>query len=383
MPIGFELTPDQRELQTLASKFAREEMAPRASECDKKALFPEDIYRRAFDLGLMNLNVPTEYGGSGLALLDQCIITEELASACGGMTTSILANCLAIQPINLGGSPEQKERLLKPLCSSYHLASFGLTEPSGGSDAAALKTRAERRGDHYVLNGQKCFITNAPQASLFTIFATVDPAKRDKGICAFVVPRDTPGLSIGKEEDKMGQRASSTATVIMEDVKVPLENMLGKEGEGFRIAMQTLDSTRTPIGALAVGIARAALEQASKYSLQRTSFGKKIAEHQSIAAKIANMTIELEASRLLTWRAAWLVDQGHRASLESSIAKCFSSDAAMRICDEAIQIFGGYGYMRDYPVEKYLRDAKLCQIYEGANEIQRQVIAREFLKRFA
>ncbi len=383
MPIGFELTPDQRELQTLASKFAREEMAPRASECDKKALFPEDIYRRAFDLGLMNLNVPTEYGGSGLALLDQCIITEELASACGGMTTSILANCLAIQPINLGGSPEQKERLLKPFCSSYHLASFGLTEPSGGSDAAALKTRAERRGDHYVLNGQKCFITNAPQASLFTIFATVDPAKRDKGICAFVVPRDTPGLSIGKEEDKMGQRASSTATVIMEDVKVPLENMLGKEGEGFRIAMQTLDSTRTPIGALAVGIARAALEQASKYSLQRTSFGKKIAEHQSIAAKIANMTIELEASRLLTWRAAWLVDQGHRASLESSIAKCFSSDAAMRICDEAIQIFGGYGYMRDYPVEKYLRDAKLCQIYEGANEIQRQVIAREFLKRFA
>ena len=383
MPIGFELTPDQKELQTLASKFAREEMAPRASECDKKALFPEDIYRRAFDLGLMNLNVPTEYGGSGLALLDQCIITEELASACGGMTTSILANCLAIQPINLGGSPEQKERLLKPFCSSYHLASFGLTEPSGGSDAAALKTRAERRGDHYVLNGQKCFITNAPQASLFTIFATIDPAKRDKGICAFVVPRDTPGLSIGKEEDKMGQRASSTATVIMEDVKVPLENMLGKEGEGFRIAMQTLDSTRTPIGALAVGIARAALEQASKYSLQRTSFGKKIAEHQSIAAKIANMTIELDASRLLTWRAAWLVDQGHRASLESSIAKCFSSDAAMRICDEAIQIFGGYGYMRDYPVEKYLRDAKLCQIYEGANEIQRQVIAREFLKRFA
>ncbi len=383
MPIGFELTPDQKELQTLASKFAREEMAPRAPECDKKALFPEDIYRRAFDLGLMNLNVPTEYGGSGLALLDQCIITEELASACGGMTTSILANCLAIQPINLGGSPEQKERLLKPFCSSYHLASFGLTEPSGGSDAAALKTRAERRGNHYVLNGQKCFITNAPQASLFTIFATVDPAKRDKGICAFVVPRDTPGLSIGKEEDKMGQRASSTATVIMEDVKVPLENMLGKEGEGFRIAMQTLDSTRTPIGALAVGIARAALEQASKYSLQRTSFGKKIAEHQSIAAKIANMTIELDASRLLTWRAAWLVDQGHRASLESSIAKCFSSDAAMRICDEAIQIFGGYGYMRDYPVEKYLRDAKLCQIYEGANEIQRQVIAREFLKRFA
>lgn len=382
MPISFDLTQDQKELQTLAAKFAREEMAPRAAEADKKGHFPEEVYRKAWELGLMNLNVATEYGGAGLPLLEQCLITEELAAACGGMTTSILANCLALQPINLAGTPEQKERVLRPFCGKYGLASFGLTEPSGGTDAAALKTRAERKGDHYVLNGQKCFITNAPQASLYTIFATLDPAKRDKGITAFIVPRDSPGLSIGKEEDKMGQRASSTATVLLEDVKVSQENLLGKEGEGFRIAMQTLDSTRTPIGALAVGIARAALEQAAKYSLQRTSFGKPIAQHQAVAAKIANMTIELEASRLLTWRSAWLVDQGHRASLESSIAKCFSSDSAMRICDEAIQIFGGYGYMRDYPVEKYLRDAKLCQIYEGANEIQRQVIAREFLKRF-
>ncbi|MDE1819879.1 MAG: acyl-CoA dehydrogenase family protein [Euryarchaeota archaeon] len=383
MPIGFELTAEQKELQALAAKFAKEEMAPRAAECDKKGLFPEDIYRRAWELGLMNLNVATEYGGSGLALLDQCIIAEELAAACGGMTTSILANCLALQPINLAGTPEQKERILKPFCADYHLASFGLTEPSGGSDAAALKTRAEKKGDHYVLNGQKCFITNAPQASLFTVFATLDPEKRDKGITAFIVPRDSPGLSIGKEEDKMGQRASSTATVIFEDVKVPEQNLLGKEGEGFRVGMMTLDSTRTPIGALACGIARAALDHAAKYSLERTSFGKPIAQHQAIAAKLANMAIELEASRLLTWRSAWLVDHGHRASLESSIAKCFSSDAAMRICDEAIQVFGGYGYMKDYPVEKYLRDAKLCQIYEGANEIQRQVIAREFLRRFA
>jgi acyl-CoA dehydrogenase len=383
MPISFDLTSEQEELRNLAAKFAREEMAPKAAECDRSGRFPEEIYRKAWELGLMNLNVPTEYGGSGLALLDQCLITEELGRACGGMTTSILANCLALQPINLAGTPEQKKRFLGEFCSGYRLASFALTEPGGGSDAGALKTRARREGDHYVLDGQKCFITNAPQASLYTVFATVDPAKKHAGICAFVVPRDTPGVSIGREEDKLGQRASSTATVIFEGVRVPVDHRLGEEGEGFRVAMATLDSTRTPIGALAVGIARAALEHAARYSRERTSFGVPISQHQAIATKIGTMVQELEAARLLTWRSAWLVDHGERATLESSIAKCFASDSAMRICDEAIQIFGGYGYMRDYPVEKLLRDAKLCQIYEGANEIQRLVIAREYLKRFA
>ncbi len=383
MPISFDLTSEQEELRNLAAKFAREEMAPKAAECDRSGRFPEEIYRKAWELGLMNLNVPTEYGGSGLALLDQCLITEELGRACGGMTTSILANCLALQPINLAGTPEQKKRFLGEFCSSYRVASFALTEPGGGSEAGALKTRARREGDHYVLDGQKCFITNAPQASLYTVFATVDPAKKHAGICAFVVPRDTPGVSIGREEDKLGQRASSTATVIFEGVRVPVDHRLGEEGEGFRVAMATLDSTRTPIGALAVGIARAALEHAARYSRERTSFGVPISQHQAIATKIGTMVQELEAARLLTWRSAWLVDHGERATLESSIAKCFASDSAMRICDEAIQIFGGYGYMRDYPVEKLLRDAKLCQIYEGANEIQRLVIAREYLKRFA
>ena len=383
MPISFDLTPEQRELQGLASKFAREEMTPRAAECDRTGRFPEEVYRRAWELGLMNLNVPAEYGGSGLPLLDQCLITEELASACGGITTSILANCLALQPINLGGSPEQRERFLKPFCSEYRLASFALTEPGGGSDAGALKTRAIREGDSYLLTGQKCFITNAPQASLYTVFATVDPEKKHAGITAFVVPRETPGVSLGREEDKLGQRASSTATVTLERARVPLQNRLGGEGEGFKLAMATLDSTRTPIGALAVGIARAALEHASRYALQRSSFGVPIAQHQAIATKLGTMVQELEASRLLTWLSAWMVDQGKRATLESSVAKCYASDAAMHICDEAIQIFGGYGYMRDYPVEKLLRDAKLCQIYEGANEIQRLVIAREYLRRFS
>jgi len=383
MGISFDLTPEQRELQDLARRFAREQMEPRAAEADRQGLFPQEVYQKAWELGLMNLNVPTEYGGSGLPLLDQCLITEQLAHACGGMTTSILANCLALQPINLAGTEEQKKRILKPFCASYHLASFALTEPGGGSDAAALKTRATREGDHYVLDGEKCFITNAPHASLYTVFATVDPAKRHEGITAFVVPRDTPGVTPGREEDKMGQRASSTSTVRFEGARVPVENRLGAEGEGFRIAMRTLDSTRTPIGALAVGIAQAALDHASAYALQRTSFGKPIAEHQAIAIKIANMVQEITAARLLTWYSAWLVDQGQAATMESSIAKCFASDAAMRACDEAIQIFGGYGYMRDYPVEKLLRDAKLCQIYEGANEIQRLVIAREYLKRLA
>jgi acyl-CoA dehydrogenase len=383
MPISFDLTSEQEELRNLAAKFAKEEMAPKAAECDRSGRFPEEIYRKAWELGLMNLNVPTEYGGSGLALLDQCLITEELGRACGGMTTSILANCLALQPINLAGTPEQKRRFLGEFCAGYRLASFALTEPGGGSDAGALKTRARREGDHYVLDGQKCFITNAPQASLYTVFATVDPEKKHAGICAFVVPRDTPGVSLGREEDKLGQRASSTATVIFDGVRVPVDHRLGEEGEGFRVAMATLDSTRTPIGALAVGIARAALEHAARYSRERTSFGVPISQHQAIATKIGTMVQELEAARLLTWRSAWLVDHGDRATLESSIAKCFASDSAMRICDEAIQIFGGYGYMRDYPVEKLLRDAKLCQIYEGANEIQRLVIAREYLKRFA
>ena len=383
MPISFDLTSEQEELRNLAAKFAKEEMAPKAAECDRSGRLPEEIYRKAWELGLMNLNVPTEYGGSGLALLDQCLITEELGRACGGMTTSILANCLALQPINLAGTPEQKRRFLGEFCAGYRLASFALTEPGGGSDAGALKTRARREGDHYVLDGQKCFITNAPQASLYTVFATVDPEKKHAGICAFVVPRDTPGVSLGREEDKLGQRASSTATVIFDGVRVPVDHRLGEEGEGFRVAMATLDSTRTPIGALAVGIARAALEHAARYSRERTSFGVPISQHQAIATKIGTMVQELEAARLLTWRSAWLVDHGDRATLESSIAKCFASDSAMRICDEAIQIFGGYGYMRDYPVEKLLRDAKLCQIYEGANEIQRLVIAREYLKRFA
>jgi acyl-CoA dehydrogenase len=253
----------------------------------------------------------------------------------------------------------------------------------GGSDVGALTTRAKRDGDHYVLDGEKCFITNGPHASLYTVFATTDPSIRHRGICAFYLDRTTEGVTPGKEEEKMGHRASSTSTVQFEKARVPVAQRLGAEGDGFSIAMRTLDQTRTPIGALATGIAQAALDHAAGYALKRHTFGKPIAEHQAIQIKLANMAQDVRAARLLTWNAAWEIDHGRKGTLESSVAKCFASDAAMRVADEAIQVFGGYGYMKDYPVEKLLRDAKLAQIYEGSNEIQRIVIARELLRGYA
>lgn len=381
--VDFALSPEAESLRDMARKFARTEMAPHAAECDRAPRFPEEIYRKAYDLGLMNLNVPTEFGGSGLSLFEQCLLVEELAYGCAGMTTSIIANCLALEPILLGASEEQKRRYLAPFCESYHLASFCLTEPSGGSDAGALRTRARKDGDGYVLDGEKCFITNAPHASLYTVFATVDPSLRHRGISAFVVPRASAGVVPGKDEEKMGHRASSTSTVRFEGVRVPAADRLGAEGDGFSIAMRTLDQTRTPIGALATGIAQAALDHAARYALKRETFGKPIAQHQAIQIKLADMAQKVHASRLLTWHAAWTIDHGSKGTLESSIAKCFASDAALDVADEAIQTFGGYGYMKEYPVEKLLRDAKLTQIYEGANEIQRTVIARELLRAYA
>ena len=381
--VDFSLSPDAESLRDLARKFARTEMAPHAAECDRTSRFPEEIYRKAHALGLMNLNVPTEYGGSGLGLFEQCLIVEELAYACGGMTTSTIANCLALEPILLGGTPEQQRRILPPFCSAYQLAAFCLTEPSSGSDAGAVKTRARRDGDAYVLDGEKCFISNAPHASLYTVFATVDPGLKHRGVTAFVVPRSTEGVVVGKDEEKMGHRASATGSVRFERVRVPASDRLQGEGDGFSLAMRTLDQTRTPIGALATGIAQAALDHAARYALKRETFGKPIAEHQAIQIKLANMTQAVHAARLLTWHAAWTIDRGGKGTLESSIAKCFASDAALHVADEAIQIFGGYGYMKEYPVEKLLRDAKLTQIYEGANEIQRLVTARELLRAYS
>jgi acyl-CoA dehydrogenase len=379
--VNFEWTEEMKALKDLARKFAEKEMIPKAPEFDKTGEFPIEIVKKAYEVGLMNTVIPVEYGGGGLTSLETCVITEELAAGCAGMTTTISANTLATIPILIAGNEEQKMTHLGKLTSSPSLAAFCLTEPGAGSDAGAMRTKAVRDGDDYVVNGQKCFITNGGYASLYSVFAITDKEKGVRGISAFIVPRDLPGVSIGKHEDKMGQRASNTTEVIFEDVRIPKEYLLGKEGEGFKIAMMTLDETRAHIGSMGVGLARAALGAAIKYSKERVQFGQPIANFQVTQWKLANMAIKVETARLMTWYAAWLTDKKMRNTYESSIAKTFATDTAMEVSMEAVQIFGGYGYMKDFPVEKYMRDAKLLQIYEGTNEIQRVVISRELLSR--
>jgi len=377
--VEFALTEQQEELRRVAREFAQKEIAPVAMHYDRTGEFPWEVYRKAYDVGLLNPSVPSEYGGGGLSALECCLIVEELGAACAGITTSIMVNDLGLMPILVGGSEEQKRNFLTPFCSSFHLAAFCLTEPGAGSDVAAMSTTAKLDGDSYILNGTKTFITNGSVASLYTIFATRDKRLHHKGIAGFIVPADTPGISRGKKFDKMGQRASDTAEVVFEDVRVPRANLLGRDDEGFKIAMVTLDRTRPMIAAMSVGLARAAMEAAIRYAKERQTFGVPIGHHQAVQLLLADMAKDIEAARLLTWQCAWLIDQGQRATKESAFAKCFATDVAMRVTTDAVQIFGGYGYMKDLPLEKYMRDAKLMQIYEGTNQIQRIVIARHLL----
>ena len=377
--VDFALTEEQEELRRVAREFAQNEIAPMAMAFDKTGEFPWEIYRKAYDIGLMNVSVPTAYGGGGLSAIECCLIVEELGAACAGMTTSIMVNDLALMPILIGGSEEQQRTFVAPFCSRFNMGAFCLTEPGAGSDVAAMSTTAKRDGDTYVLNGTKTFITNGSIASLYTVFATRDKSLRHQGIAGFIVPADTPGISHGQKFDKMGQRASDTAEVIFEDVRVPRANLLGREDEGFRIAMVTLDRTRPTIAAMSVGLARAAMDAAVQYAKERVTFSTPIGHHQAVQLLIADMAKDVDAARLLTWQCAWLIDQGHRATKESSLAKCFATDIAMRVTTDAVQVFGGYGYMKDLPLEKYMRDAKLMQIYEGTNQIQRIVIARHLL----
>jgi acyl-CoA dehydrogenase len=378
--IGFELTEDQLALQDAARKFARAEIAPVAARLDREETFPQRIAEKAFELGLMNLNLPAEVGGPGLSHLDQVIVEEELAAGCVAVATTLLGNDLANLPIVLAGTPEQRRRLLRPFTERLRFSCFCLTEPGAGSDAGGLATRARRDGDHYVLDGTKCFITNGGVAEQFTVFATLDPKLGRRGISCFVVEGRHPGISIEKKEEKMGLRASNTVMLHLDGVRVPATNRIGAEGEGFQIAMGTLDNSRPITAVFAVGIARAALEHALAYAKERRQFGKPIAEQQAIQFMLADMASDVEAARLLTWEAAWLLDQGKRNTLVSSHAKRFAADMAMRATTDAVQIFGGYGYSREYPVEKLMRDAKLIQIYEGTSQIQRIVIARELLR---
>lgn len=371
--INFNLSEEQKALQNLAREFSRKEIAPVALQYDKEPAFPEEIIKKAHAASLTNLTCPKEYGGQGMGLVNASLITEEMNAACVSISGMIGINSLACGPILIAGSDEQKRRFLIPLNQAGRTASFALTEREAGSDAAGLKTMAKLEGDHYVLNGQKCFITNASYAALYTIFATIDPAKGTKGICGFIVPRESPGLSIGKVEDKMGHCALNVAEVNLENVIVPRENLLGKEGEGFKIAMETLDEGRVNIATCGVGLARAAFEAALDYAKKRVQFGKPIGTFQALNFMLADMAVAVDSARLLTWYAGSLADAGKRFTREAAQAKFYATDVAMRVTTDAVQIHGGYGYTKDYAVEKYMRDAKLQQIFEGTNQVNRIV----------
>jgi acyl-CoA dehydrogenase len=375
--VSFALSDEQKELRALAREFATNEIRPKAAAYDVAMQHPADVIEQAHALGLMNLHVPAEYGGLGLGTFDGMLVGEELNWGCTGIGTSLGANSLGAGPVLVAGTDEQKAKWLPPLVDQPILCSFGLSEPDAGSDVARLKTTAERRGDEYVLNGSKTFITNAGYAEWTVVFAKTDVAKGHRGISAFIVPMSTPGVTIEQHLDKMGQRATDTSAFALQDVVVPAANRLGAEGDGFKLAMQTLDFTRPGTAIGAVGVAQAAYELAVDYAKERVTFDMPIAMHQGVNFMIADMATEIEASRLLTWQAAWMLDQGQRATLHSSFAKRFAADTAMKVTTDAVQIFGGYGYMKEYPVEKLMRDAKLFQIYEGTSQIQRLVIAKE------
>lgn len=378
--IDFELTEEQKALQRLAREFAEKEIVPVAAEHDRLARHPQEIVEKAYEVGLMNLTVAEEYGGGGLASLDECLVAEELSAGCVGICTTIMANSLGLTPILIAATPEQMKEHLVPHCAGPNLAAFNLTEPGAGSDAGSMRTRATKVGDEYVLNGTKCFISNGGVASLHTVFAVTNPERGTGGISAFIVPASIPGVRAGKKEDKMGQRATNTSEVIYEEVRIPERYRLGAEGDGFKIAMMTLDKSRAQVGASAVGLARAALQAAVNYAKERVQFQQPIGNFQAIQFMLADMAIKVETARLMCWHAAWLSDRNMRNTYESAIAKCYATDVAMQITTDAVQILGGYGYMKEYPVEKYMRDAKLMQIYEGTNQIQRVVISRALLR---
>lgn len=378
--LDFGLTDEQNALIENTRRFVRERIIPVAAEADQTCEFPKDVFKEAWELGLVGSVIPETYNGSGLNEIDNVLLTEELAYGCTGIQTSITANTLAATPLIIAGSEEQKKKYLGMLTSEPLFAAYAITEPAAGSDAAGIQARCKQVGDDWVINGEKCYITNGSWASWYIVFATTDPELRHKGIAAFVVDRDTPGVSVGKKEDKLGQRASDTATIHFEDVKVPKENMIAPPGQGFKVAMQTFDRTRPDIGAGACGLMRRCLDESVAYATERRTFGVPIAQHQMVQAMIAEMAIKYEATRLLVLKAAWQIDKGSRNSLVASYSKAFGADSAMAVSTDAVQVFGGAGYMKDYPVEKLMRDAKILQIYEGTSQIQRMVIARNIFK---
>ncbi|HLI60406.1 MAG TPA: acyl-CoA dehydrogenase family protein [Solirubrobacteraceae bacterium] len=376
--MDFTLTDEQKSMRELAHDFAEKEIRPVAWDYDRDGTWPGEILEKAWELGLMNNHLPVEYGGPGLGTLDGCIIEEEIAWGCSGIGTSLSCNGLASAPVQIAASEKLKKEYLGRLAEAPLLASFCLTEPDAGSDVSGMKTTAVKRGDKWVINGSKCFITNGEYANWYTVYAKTDKEAGHRGISCFIVPRDA-GVVVDGHEDKMGQRASNTATISFNDVEIPADHLVGEENKGFKIAMMTLDRTRPGVAAMGVGVARAAMEFAVEYAKQRVQFGVPIAMHEAIQFMIADMATKVHLARLATWNSAVLLDQGKRNTIESSHAKRFAADSAMEVTTDAVQIFGGYGFIKDYKVEKLMRDAKILQLYEGTAQIQRLVIARETL----
>jgi acyl-CoA dehydrogenase len=381
MAYDLSLTEEQQALVELARDFTKQEIIPHTAELDEKGKFPTEICNKARELGLMNIEVPEAYGGIGLGCLEHCLVQEEIAVGCAGVNTTVAANMLGAMPLLVAGNEEQKKKYLGRLINEPIFAAYCCSEPEAGSDVAGLSTRVEKHGDDFVLNGQKRWITNGGVANFYTVLATFDKKAKHKGIACFVVDADTPGVKAGRKEDKMGQRCSNTTDVIFEDVKIPKSALIGGEGEGFKIAMKTFDRSRPWIAAGAAGLIRRALQESRAYALERKTFGVPIAQHQAVQFMLADMAVSYEATRLLYMKAAWMVGNGHLDSIVSSYAKLYGADQAMKAATDAVQIFGGYGYTKEYPVEKLMRDAKLLQIYEGTSQIQRVVIARNLLGR--
>jgi acyl-CoA dehydrogenase len=382
--IGFDLTDEQRDFRDLAHRFAEKTIRPVAPEADETEELPWEVLEKAHQTGLLSYQIPEDYGGGGIdSLLTRVIVDEELFWGCAGIGSTVGGVGLCFTPLMVAGTEEQQAKYLPMFCdpSKVTLGAFAITEPSAGSDAGGITTVAKREGDKYILNGTKTFITNAGVADVYIIFATMDPDKGTDAITAFIVEKGWPGVSFGAKEKKLGIRCSQTANVILENVEVPVENRLGEEGEGFKIAMRTFDITRTHVAAGGVGIARAAYEYALQYAYERKQFNRPIAHFQAVAFMLADMATQIDAARLLVWHAAWRHDQGLDFTREASMAKAFAGDAAVKVTTDAVQILGGYGYIREYPVEKWMRDAKIMQIYEGTAQIQRLIIARQLAQR--
>ncbi|MCA9969966.1 MAG: acyl-CoA dehydrogenase family protein [Anaerolineales bacterium] len=382
--VHFGLTAEHQEIQRLARDFSRKEIAPVAEHYDKTHEFPWPVVRKAQEMGLTVMNVPEEFGGLGLSMFEEVLVAEQLTWGCSGISTAITVNGLGISPVLIAGNDEQKATYGGRLADG-ELCAYCVTEPEAGSDVSGIATTAVRDGDHYILNGGKTFITGATNANFYTVLAYTSPELRGtrdryRGMSFFVVDRDWEGVSVGKPFDKMGQHASDTAEVIFDNVRVPADHLLGEEGKGFFIAMKVFDFSRPSVAAGAVGVAQRALDEAIKYAKERHSMGKPIWQHQAIGHMIADMAMQVEAARLLVWKAAWAVDHGERNTTAAAFAKAYAADTAMKVCTDAVQVFGGYGYMSEYPVEKLMRDIKIYQIYEGTSQIQRNIIMRELFR---